>query len=100
MHDWHSGAYVEEWIDAYASIERTATLRGIAYLIPFDPGDAIRVLDVGGGWGPVTSTVLDVFPNAQVVLHDFSQPMLEEARKQLAQYGDAVTFHRGDLLSP
>ena len=30
MHDWHSGAYVQAWIGAYADEERKASLRRIA----------------------------------------------------------------------
>lgn len=99
-HDWHSDSYVRDWIGAYEDPARPASLRRIAHLIPFDPDDAIRVLDIGGGWGPVTSVVLGTFPRAQVVLHDFSTPMLEEAARRLSYFGDAVTFHRGDLLTP
>ena len=100
MHDWHSRTYVQEWIPGYSGDERTTSLRRIAHLIPFDPDEEIRVLDIGGGWGPVTSVVLEAFPRARVVLHDFSEPMLEEARSRLAARGDAVSFYRGDLLSP
>ncbi len=100
MHDWHSSAYVQSWIDAYRDEERVASLRRIANLIPFDPEAPIRVLDIGGGWGPVTRVVLDTFPNAHVVLHDFSEPMLAEARGYLEEYGDTVTYVRSDLLRP
>jgi len=99
MHDWHSPTYVQEWIGGYTSDERKRSLRRIPYLVPFDPGERIRVLDVGGGWGPVTTEVLEVFPNAEVVLHDFSEPMLREAASRLARFGDAVRYVRGDLLS-
>lgn len=99
MHDWHSGAYVHEWIASYEEMDRAASLRRIAHLIPFEPDAAIRVLDIGGGWGPVTEVVLEVFPRARVVLHDFSEPMLDEARRRLSRYGDAVTFYQADLLS-
>jgi SAM-dependent methyltransferase len=100
MHEWHSAAYVEEWIGSYTSDDRRASLRRAAHLVPFDPDDAIRVLDIGGGWGPVTTVVLEAFPRARVVLHDFSEVMIEEARTRLAPYGDAVAFHRGNLMSP
>jgi len=100
MHEWHSGAYVQDWIGNYDDEERRASLHRIAHLIPFDPDDSIRVLDIGGGWGPITRVVLDAFPRARVVLHDFSEPMLEEARRRLASYGDSVAYHRGDLLAP
>lgn len=100
MHEWHSAEYVDEWIGTYTNDDRRASLRRVAQLIPFDPDDAIRVLDIGGGWGPVTSAVLEAFPNARVVLHDFSKPMLQQAQTRLASYGDAISFHVGDLMSP
>lgn len=98
-HDWHSASYVHEWIAGYEEQDRDATLHRITHLIPFEPDAAIRVLDVGGGWGPVTEVVLDTFPRAQVVLHDFSEAMLEDARRRLARHGAAVSFYLGDLLS-
>lgn len=98
-HDWHSDAYVREWIGAYTTDERATALHGLVQLIPFDPDDAIRVLDIGGGWGPVSRAVLETFPNARMVLHDFSEAMLAEARGRLARYGDSVGYVRGDLMS-
>jgi tRNA (cmo5U34)-methyltransferase len=100
MHDWHSQSYVQDWIPTYGGDERTASLRRIAQLIPFDPQEEIRVLDVGGGWGPVSAVVLETFPRAKLVLHDFSEPMLDEAQQRLAGFSQEVRFHRGDLLSP
>jgi tRNA (cmo5U34)-methyltransferase len=101
QHDWHSADYVENWIDVNSPLhDGSALLRRIAHLVPFDPGDAIRVLDIGGGWGPVTAVMLETFPNARVVLHDFSEPMLAEARRRLANHGDSVRYHLGDLMTP
>ena len=99
MHEWHSASYIQEWIGSYTSDTRKAALRRIAHHIPFDPDEAIRVLDIGGGWGPVTAVVLEAFPHARVVLHDFSEPMLEEARGRLASYGDQVAYYQGDLMT-
>lgn len=100
IHDWHSDEYVRQWLDVNTVHDRGRLLQRIVHLIPFDPDEPIRVLDIGGGWGPVTSAVLETFPHAQVVLHDFSEPMFAEARRRLAEYGDAVSFHRGDLMAP
>src|SRR6266545_1000446 len=97
MHEWHSSDYVKDWIGDYTSDERRASLRKIAQLIPFDPDEDIRVLDICGGWGPVTEVVLEAFPKAQVLLHDFSEPMLQEASQHLARHSDAVSYVRGDL---
>src|SRR5437764_11800842 len=102
MHDWHSDAYVEEWIESYRErdVERAPTLQRLANLIPFDPDEEIRVLDIGGGWGPVTGVVLETFPKARVVLQDFSEAMLDAARERLANYSDSVSYLRCDLMSP
>jgi len=99
VHDWHSNGYVREWVDAQRDDERAALARRMAHLIPSDPGSAIRVLDVGCGYGFVTRIVLEAFPSARVVLHDYSEPMLAEAERQLAAFRDALTFVRGDLMT-
>jgi tRNA (cmo5U34)-methyltransferase len=100
MHDWHSGAYVHEWVEAQRDDERAVRLRRMMWLIPFDPDAEVRVLDIGGGYGFVTRLVLETFPRAHVVLHDYSEPMIAEAKMQLAEFGDAVSFARGDLMTP
>jgi ubiquinone/menaquinone biosynthesis C-methylase UbiE len=101
FHDWHDDAYVDEWIARDADRpERVLMLRGVVASLPFDHGDALRVLDIGGGWGVLTAEVLSRFPNASVVLHDFSEPMLARAAEHLAGFGDRVTFRRADLSDP
>jgi tRNA (cmo5U34)-methyltransferase len=100
MHDWHSSSYVRDWVEAQRDSERALRLRRMMWLIPFDPDAEIRVLDIGGGYGVVTRQVLDTFPHARVVLHDYSEPMIAEAKDRLAAYGDAVSFAHGDLMTP
>jgi SAM-dependent methyltransferase len=102
MHDWHSAAYVDEWIDKDVTRddERRPLLRRAAQLIPADRADAIRVLDVGGGYGMLTREVHEEFPHATVVLHDFSEPMFEQARRRLAEHLDRLEFAQADLRDP
>jgi ubiquinone/menaquinone biosynthesis C-methylase UbiE len=101
FHDWHDDTYVDEWIARDAGRpERVLMLRGVVASLPFDDGDALRVLDIGGGWGVLTAEVLARFSNASVVLHDFSEPMLARAAEHLAGFGDRVTFRRADLADP
>ena len=100
VHDWHSDSYVRAWVDSQRDEERALLLRRLMHLIPFDPDAEIRVLDVGGGYGFVSRLVLETFPRARVVLHDYSEPMIAEARTQLADFGDAVSYARGDLMTP
>src|SRR5437868_2068630 len=73
-HDWTSPEYAERWVaDAEArDPERTAQLALMAALIPRPRDAAIRVLDLGAGYGIVSRAVLDVFPAAQITLMDYS----------------------------
>jgi ubiquinone/menaquinone biosynthesis C-methylase UbiE len=101
-HDWHSAAYVDEWIarDMTRDAERRPRLRRMLAAAPFASDAAIAVLDVGGGYGVVTEEVLGLFPQARVTLQDYSQPMLDAARRRLAPYGDRVVYVTGDLTDP
>jgi len=99
-HDWHSESFVRDWVDAQRDEERALLLRRMMNLIPFDPDSEIRVLDIGGGYGFVSRLVLETFPRARVVLHDYSEPMLAEASQHLSAFGDQVSFVRGDLMTP
>ncbi len=100
VHDWHSDSYVRDWVDSQRDEERAVQLRRMMHLIPFDPDAEVRVLDIGGGYGFVTRLVLETFPRALVVLHDYSEPMIAEARNELSPFGDQVSFTRGDLMTP
>lgn len=98
MHDWHSPPYARGWINAQHD-ESRGYLRQMVHLLPFDPDDEIRVLDIGAGYGATTKLLLDAFPRSSVVVHDYSEPMLQEARLRLAGASDHVSYSRGDLLS-
>jgi SAM-dependent methyltransferase len=100
-HDWHSVEYVDDWIGRDADRpERAVLLRDVASRLPFAPDAVVRVLDIGGGYGALSASVLERFPNGSVVLHDFSQPMLACAAEFLARFGDRVTFRAADLCDP
>jgi ubiquinone/menaquinone biosynthesis C-methylase UbiE len=101
-HDWHSQSYVEEWIehDLQRDEERRARLRNMLAVATFPANAAISVLDVGGGYGAVTEEVLRAFPQARVTLQDYSQPMIEEARRRLAAQAARVGYVQCDLRDP
>ena len=98
-HDWHSGPYVDRWIsgDVTRDDERRPLVRRMLDLAPCAADAAIRVLDVGGGYGVVTEEVLQAFPNAHVTLQDYSTPMLEQARLRLGAYLGRVSFEQRDF---
>ena len=101
-HDWHSPQYVEDWIASSAGRddERRIILRRVVSLIPREADAAIRVLDVGAGYGALSAQVLERFPQAQLVCQDFSEPMFAQARKRLAWASERVSFTHSDLSDP
>lgn len=101
-HDWQSPEYVRDWIsnDVTKDEERRPLLRRMLEKAGFTPDAAIKVLDVGAGYGMVTSVVLEAFPCAQVTLQDYSAPMLEHARKRLSSHANATRFAHSNLQDP
>lgn len=101
-HDWHSADYVDGWIakDERRGARRQPILARMTALIPFAADAPIRVLDVAGGYGAVSAAVLAAFPKARVTLHDYSEVMLERARRYFADAPGPVTYVQGDLTDP
>lgn len=98
-HDWHSRAYVDRWIgeDVTRDAERRPALRKMLSLAPFARRAAIRVLDVGAGYGAVTEEVLRAFPKARVTWQDYSRPMRAQAQRRLAKYAKRLDYVLSDL---
>jgi SAM-dependent methyltransferase len=101
-HHWQSADYVSGWIehDVARDPERRPLLRQMLTLAPFPPTAELRVLDVGAGYGVVTEEVLAVFPTARVTLQDYSQAMLDQAHRRLADHDDRLSYVLCDLLDP
>ena len=101
-HDWHSSPYVDQWIsrDVTHDDERRPLLRKMLSQAPFAKDDAIKVLDVGAGYGVVSEEVLKVFPNAHVTLQDYSEPMFEHARRRLGRNNPQISYVQADLCNP
>jgi trans-aconitate 2-methyltransferase len=57
------------------------------------------VIDAGCGTGRLTERLLERLPRGNVVALDRSPAMIEQARTNLARFGDRVTFHCCDLLA-
>jgi ubiquinone/menaquinone biosynthesis C-methylase UbiE len=101
-HDWHSADYVRQWVteNEARAAARTAQFDLLADHIPHPREQAISLLDVGAGWGPVTRHLLERFPQARATLLDYSDEMFAEARPRLAPFGDRVGYVQGDLSAP
>ena len=101
-HDWHSASYVSGWIehDVARDPERRPLLRRMLSSARFPPDAELKVLDVGAGYGVVTEEVLAAFPASRVTLQDYSQAMLDQARRRLAGHADRLSYVLCDLFDP
>jgi SAM-dependent methyltransferase len=99
-HDWQSADYVSGWIehDVARDPERRPLLRQMLSSAPFPPDAELKVLDVGAGYGVVTEEVLAAFPAARVTLQDYSQAMLDQARRRLGVHADRLSHVLCDLF--
>ena len=102
MHDWHSHAYAHGWIGRQLPSkerERASTCVKLVHLLPFDPDDEIRVLDIGAGYGATDQAAAGRLPALER-----RRPRLRRAHAAGgALYlwpgaSDHVSYARGDLL--
>lgn len=101
-HDWESADYVTGWIDhdVARDPERRPLLRQMLSSVSFPPDAELEVLDIGAGYGVVTEEVLNALPEAHVTLQDYSQAMLDQARRRLAGHADRLSYVLADLMDP
>jgi SAM-dependent methyltransferase len=100
--DWHDEEFVNDWIErqkAHAA-ERRKPFVALRAFMPKNPDQEFRYLNLGAGPGNLDVVLLERFTGANAVVVDTSLPMLTEARKELAKYGDRVEYLQADLASP
>ena len=91
-HDWASDAYVKEWVERQqvADPGRAERFQLMCDLFPFHTDARVTILDVGAGYGAVSTFILEQFPNATCIAQDGSEPMLRCAQQRLAGYGARI----------
>jgi SAM-dependent methyltransferase len=99
-HHWQEQDRVNEYVARTTTVqaeERAKLFNLMCDLFPFAADAAIRVLDIGAGYGAVSAAVLDRFPNATAVGLDISEPMMVEGRKRMARFGSRFSYFVGDF---
>jgi ubiquinone/menaquinone biosynthesis C-methylase UbiE len=101
-HDWHSSEYVDWWItrDQSRDAERRQRLQAMLAHVGAAADTEFSVIDIGGGYGVLTEEVMAAFPRARVTFQDYSEPMLEAARKRLVAHSGRITYVLADLTDP
>jgi ubiquinone/menaquinone biosynthesis C-methylase UbiE len=90
---WQSAEYVGQWAGEDVLARMLETPRQISIALIRDAGiEVSHVVDLGSGEGPYLVDLLRAFEGARGTWLDSSEPMLERARKSLAEFGDRVTF--------
>ncbi len=102
VHDWSSKEYVRDWArwqDSYEN-ERQARFQMLADAIPFSKDAAIRILDVGAGYGALTQFLLEQFSNATALCHDGSVEMAKLGRRRMVKWKGRFNYVLTDLSEP
>ena len=98
-HDWHSASYVDAWIsnDVTRDDQRRPHLRAMLTDSTLSHDAALRVLDVGAGYGLFADEVLGLFPASHVTLQDYSEAMLAQAKERLSGFSARTGYVIADL---
>jgi hypothetical protein len=99
--DWSNDEFVAYWINEQEgrAEERHRQFVRVRALLPKEPDQEFRYLNLGAGPGSLDEMLLDQFHGAQATLVDGSLAMLAEARNRLERFGDRVEFVQANLAT-
>lgn len=85
-HDWNSEEYVKDWEKRQQRQERLRCRQFelVAGLLPFERDADFTFLDVGSGYGALSTFILEQYPNASAVCHDGSAEMAKLGQQRMA----------------
>ena len=96
---WREPARVRDFVarmDARAQ-ERAAQFDLMTQLLGRDSDDALRILDLGAGYGAEAQVFLRAFPNATAVLVDGSEEMMRVGSERLAEFDGRYRYVAWDF---
>ena len=98
---WKLGPVVERFLSYRAAIPLAYEQIGMMLSLLASRDEPVaRFLDLGCGDGILGAAVLGQYPASRGVLMDFSEPMLDQARKNLRKYTSQLTFLNADYSDP
>lgn len=99
---WENREFIQTW-DAESDRERSIRemqMKTVVFMIPHPREQAIRILDVGAGYGALAAAILADRPKASAVCLDGSEEMLRLGRERNAKLGARIEFVRGAMDAP
>jgi ubiquinone/menaquinone biosynthesis C-methylase UbiE len=101
-HDWESSDYVSDWAKRQEDREagRQEAFRALAETIPFAKNAAIKILDLGAGYGGLTQFLLRHFSNATAVCQDGSEEMAKLGRERMKDFAGRFSYVVCDFSKP
>jgi len=101
-HDWESSDYVSGWAKRQEDREagRQDAFRVLAQTIPHDKKAAIKILDLGAGYGGLTQFLLRHFPNATAVCQDGSEEMAKLGHERMKDFAGRFSYAVCDFSRP
>ena len=98
---WKLPAIVNRFLSFRAAIPLAQEQIGVMIsILKSRPEPVEKFMDLGCGDGILGAAVLGAYPSSRGVLLDFSQPMLDQAQTQLADYASQLTFVNLDYGDP
>src|SRR3954447_8766648 len=97
---WKDGEVARRFLDERRAArplgdeQAALLLRPARHFVP----EPVRLLDLGCGDGFLARAVMASFPQAQAVLIDHSEPMLQRAHEAMRPFGDRYEIRFGDLV--
>lgn len=101
-HDWESLDYVSRWAERQAGKEpdRQEAFAALAAALPYKKDAAIKILDVGAGYGGLAMYLLAHFPNASAVCQDGSRAMAELGGERMKNFAGRFSYVIADFSKP
>jgi tRNA (cmo5U34)-methyltransferase len=98
---WKLPAIVNRFLSYRAAIPLAQEQIGVMMsILKSRPQPVEKFIDLGCGDGILGAAILGEFPSSRGVLVDFSEPMLQQAREQLKEYSNQLTFLSLDYGNP
>lgn len=101
-HQWDSREYVSKWAAGQDPKEkdREEAFRRLADTIPYEKNLPIRILDLGAGYGALTKSLLERFPQATAICQDGSEEMANLGNQRMRSLAGRFAYTICDFSKP